>query len=135
MLAGRPFERVDVCARFAVVAVTGALPPMPGPGEPGPFSLAEPGHVEQLLRGAGFVSIEVLPHEEQVVVSAGQLQMVVEAACRVGGVREALETNDDPGFHEQLRSAVRAALLERVQGDQLRLGAAAFVVSAIRARS
>ncbi len=26
----------------AVVAVTGALPPMPAPGEPGPFSLEDP---------------------------------------------------------------------------------------------
>ena len=56
--------------------------------------------------------------------------MVVEAACRVGAVREALEVNDDPEFHERLTSAVRAALLERVQDGQLRLGAAAFLVTA-----
>ncbi len=114
----------------AVVAVTGALPPMPGPGEPGPFSLADPGYVERLLLGAGFSSIEVLPHAEQVVVDAGQLEMVAEAACRVGAVREALEATDDPEFHERLRSAVRAALLERVQDGQLRLGAAALLVTA-----
>jgi ubiquinone/menaquinone biosynthesis C-methylase UbiE len=114
----------------AVVAVTGALPPMPGPGEPGPFSLSDPAHVEQLLRGAGFQSIEVVPHAEQVVVSADRVEMVVEAASRVGGVREALETSDDPAFHEQLRSAVRAALLERVHDGELRLGAAAFIVTA-----
>jgi ubiquinone/menaquinone biosynthesis C-methylase UbiE len=114
----------------AVVAVTGKLPPMPGPGEPGPFSLADPAHVEQLLLGAGFRSIEVVPHAEQVVVGADRLDMVVEAASRIGGVREALQTNDDPVFHEQLRSAVRAALLERVKDGQLRLGAAAFIVTA-----
>jgi ubiquinone/menaquinone biosynthesis C-methylase UbiE len=114
----------------AVVAVTGALPPMPGPGEPGPFSLSDPAHVEQLLLGAGFRAIEVVPHAEQVVVSADRVDMVVEAASRVGGVREALETNDDPAFHEQLRSAVRAALSERVHDGELRLGAAAFIVAA-----
>jgi SAM-dependent methyltransferase len=119
----------------AVVAVTGELPPMPGPGEPGPFSLADPGHVEQVMLGAGFGSIEVLPHQEQVIVGAGQVEMVVEAACRVGGVREVLETNDDPEFHKQIRSAVRAALLGRVQGGQLRLGAAALLVTAERAQS
>lgn len=119
----------------AVVGVTGELPPMPGPGEPGPFSLADPGHVQQLLLGAGFESIEVLPHEEQVVVSEGQVEMVVEAACRIGAIREVLETNDDPEFHDQIRSAVRAALVGRVQGGQLRLGAAALVVTAKRARS
>ncbi len=114
----------------AVVAVTGQLPPMPGPGEPGPFSLADPGHVEQLLLGAGFGSIEVRPQTEQVVVSADQVDMVVEAACRVGAVREALEMDDDPAFHEQLRSAVRTALDARVQDGLLRLGAAALIVTA-----
>ena len=103
---------------------------MPGPGEPGPFSLSDPAHVDELLRGAGFQSIEVIPHAEQVVVSADRVEMVVEAASRVGGVREALETSDDPAFHEQLRSAVRAALLERVHDGELRLGAAAFIVTA-----
>jgi SAM-dependent methyltransferase len=114
----------------AVVAVTGELPPMPGPGEPGPFSLADPAHVEQLLLVAGFRSIEVVQHSEQVVVSADRVEMVLEAATRVGAVREALQSNDDPAFREQLRSAVRAALLERVQDGQLRLGAAALVVTA-----
>ena len=116
---------------LAVVAVTGALPPMPGPGEPGPFSLADADRVEQVLLEAGFESIEVAPHAEQVVVGADRMEMVVEAACRVGAVREAFEANDDPEFHEELRSAVRAALLERVQDGQLRLGAAALIVTAI----
>lgn len=113
----------------AVLTVTGELPPMPDPGQPGPFSLADPDHLDRLLLGAGFGSIDVLPHAEQVVVSEDQLEMVVEAACRVGAVREALEANDDPGFHEELRSAVHAALMERVRDGHLRLGAAAFVVT------
>ena len=115
---------------LAVVAVTGELPPIPGPGEPGPFSLADPVRVEQLLLGAGFGSIKVLPYAEQVTVSADQVDRIVEAACRVGAVREVLETNDAPAFEEQLRSAVRTALLERVEDGQLRLGAAALVITA-----
>ena len=118
----------------AVVAVTGQLPPMPGPGAPGPFSLCEPGHVEHLLREAGYGSIEVTPESDEVVVSADRLEMVIEAASRVGAVREALEANPDPGFHEEVRSAVRAALLERVHDGELRLGAAAFVVTAAATR-
>ena len=118
----------------AVVAVTGELPPMPGPGEPGPFSLADPDRLEQLLLGAGFSTVDVLPHAESVLVDADQLEMVVQAACRVGAVREALEVNDDPEFHERMRSAVRAALSERVQGGQLRLGAAALLVTGTLAR-
>jgi SAM-dependent methyltransferase len=114
----------------AVVAVTGNLPPMPGPGEPGPFSLADPARVEELLLGAGFGAIDVVPHSDQVVVSAERVDMVVDAARRVGAVREALEASDDPEFHERLLAAVRAALVERVQDGELRLGAAAYVVTA-----
>ena len=114
----------------AVVAVTGELPPMPGPGEPGPFSLSDPARIEQLLLGAGFEAIDVRPHAEEVVVSAAQIEMVVDAACRIGAVREVLVSNDDPGFRQQLRSAVRTAHLERVHDGQLHLGAAALVVTA-----
>ena len=48
----------------AVVTVTGALPSMPGPGEPGPFSLSEPGRIEEVLDGAGFTHVDVVPHDE-----------------------------------------------------------------------
>jgi len=114
----------------AVVAVTGELPSMPGPGEPGPFSLSDSARVEELLWGAGFRAIEVVPHAEQVVVSADRVGEVVDAACRVGAVREALESNHDPEFRDQLRSAVHAALSERVQDDELCLSAAALIVRA-----
>lgn len=114
----------------AVVAVTGALPPMPGPGEPGPFSLADSARVDELLQRAGFRAIEIVPHVEQVVVGADRVGEAVEAACRVGAVREALAQNDDPAFEDQLRSAVHAALWDRVQDGELRLGSAALVVSA-----
>ena len=113
----------------AVLAVTGELPALPGPGEPGPFSLADPDHIERLLLGAGFTSIEMRAAAEEVVVGSDQIEMVVEAACRVGAVREAFEKNADPAFHELLRSAVRNALLERVEDGQLGLGAAAHVVT------
>jgi len=51
----------------AVASVTGSLPPMPGPGEPGPFSLADPGRVRAVLEAAGFGSVAVEPHGDQVV--------------------------------------------------------------------
>ncbi len=114
----------------AVVAVTGQFPPMPGQGEPGPFSLADPSHVEQLLRAAGFDAIDVVPVAEPIVLSADRVQMVVDAATQFGVVREALEGNDDPAFSDRVRSAVRDALSERVHDGELRLNAAALVVTA-----
>jgi len=106
------------------------LPPMPGPGEPGPFSLSDSAQVEELLQGAGFGAIDVVPHAEQVVVSADRVGEVADAACRVGAVREALELNDDPAVQDEIRSAVHAALSERVRDGELRLSAAALIVSA-----
>jgi ubiquinone/menaquinone biosynthesis C-methylase UbiE len=116
----------------AVVAVTGSLPPMPGPGQPGPFSLADPAVVEALLDRAGFRSVEVVPHAERVVVNSDQLEMVVTASSRVGAVREAIEHSDDPEQVNAIISAVRAALSERVHDGVLSLGAAAYIVSGQR---
>jgi SAM-dependent methyltransferase len=45
----------------AAAEVTGTLPPMPGPDEPGPFSLADPARVRAVLGAAGFGSIAVTP--------------------------------------------------------------------------
>ena len=132
MLARRLLERVDARARRGVDVGDGQLPPLPAPGEPGPFSLSDPAVVEQLLAGAGFTSIEIVAQAEQIVTGADRVDMAVDAASRVGGVREALAANDDPAFHDEVRAAVRAALLERVHDDELRLGAAAFVVTAVR---
>jgi ubiquinone/menaquinone biosynthesis C-methylase UbiE len=115
----------------AVVTVTGELPPMPPPGEPGPFSLSDASGLEQLLTGAGFAEVEVAPRTAQVVVAADQLDLVVESASKIGAVRAALESIDDPAVADRIRAAVRDALAERVQDGELRLGSAAFVVSAV----
>ena len=45
----------------AVAEVTGSLPPMPGPDEPGPFSLADPGRVRAVLAAAGYHSVAITP--------------------------------------------------------------------------
>ena len=115
---------------MAVVGVTGELPQMPGPGEPGPFSLADPALIERILGDAGFRSIEVARVSDVVEVGADRLDFVVEASTRVGAVRAVFDANDDPAWHQQLREAVRRALEERVADGRLRLASAANVVSA-----
>jgi SAM-dependent methyltransferase len=116
---------------MVIASLTGALPPIPGPGEPGPFSLADPDHVQQLLGGVGFGAVEVVPAIDQVDVGEDQIEFVVTASTSVGVVREALAANDDPAFAEQVRDAVRAAMVERVRDGRLRLESAAFVVTAV----
>lgn len=114
----------------AVVIVTGELPPMPGPGEPGPMSLADPEHIGDLLADAGFQAIEVVQHDHVVVVEEARVDEVVEASSRVGAVREAFEANDDPAFRDRLLDTVRQVLHDRVEDGELRLAAAAHIVSA-----
>jgi SAM-dependent methyltransferase len=113
----------------AVVAVTGALPPMPGPGEPGPFSLEDPDRLETMLRGAGFTEIEITPHAESIVIPVAHIESLVALSSRVGPVREALRTADRQTA-SSIVQAVRDALTERVENDELRLGAAGLIASA-----
>jgi SAM-dependent methyltransferase len=113
----------------AVVAVTGALPPMPGPGEPGPFSLEDPDRLDPLLRAAGFTQVDITPHQETITIPVAQLESLVALSRRVGPVREALRTADDDTV-SAIVEAVRDALTSRVEHDVLRLGAAGLVVSA-----
>ena len=113
----------------AVVAVTGELPPMPGPGEPGPFSLAEPGRVEAVLAAAGFNAIEVEAADDEVVLRADELESWVELAQAVGPVRQALMEADDE-LRARVLDGVREALRARVVDGQLRLSASAWLVTA-----
>jgi SAM-dependent methyltransferase len=113
----------------AVVSVTGSLPPMPEPGEPGPFSLAEPGRVESLLAEAGFSSIEVTPRSEVVVLRDEMIEAYLMMSRGIGPVREALAVADAE-MAGRIEVAVRDAILERVDDGVVRLDAAAFIVSA-----
>jgi SAM-dependent methyltransferase len=113
----------------AVVAVTGVLPPMPGPGEPGPFSLAEPGLVADLLDGAGFTDIAVDPVSTTLVLPEADVASLAELSRLVGPVREALRGADD-STRRQILDAVTAALQSKVTDGELRLSAAAFIVGA-----
>lgn len=113
----------------AIVSVTGSLPPMPAPGEPGPFSLAEPGRVESLLADAGFSSIEVTPRSEVAVLRGEMIEAYLMTSKGVGLMREALAVADAETA-ARIEVAVRDAIIERVDDGVLRFDAAAFVVSA-----
>jgi SAM-dependent methyltransferase len=113
----------------AVVGVTGELPPMPGPGEPGPFSLADPDTLSTVLGDAGFTDVEVTPTTRDVDLSEREAVSMLALIERVGPVREALR-DADAELRTRILDAVRAALDERVVDGRLHLSAAAHVVSA-----
>jgi SAM-dependent methyltransferase len=103
----------------AVVAVTGSLPPMPGPDEPGPFSLADPARVRAVLEAAGFGSVTVTPHADQVVVSEDRIPEVAMASMRLGGVRDALREADEHTRQRAL-AAIEDAFRDRVEDGEVR---------------
>ncbi len=103
----------------AVASVTGSVPPMPGPEEPGPFSLADPGRVRAVLDAAGFYSVAIAPHADQVVISEDRIPEVALTSTRVGGVREALRNTDDQ-TRERALAAIEEALRARVQDGEVR---------------
>lgn len=113
----------------AVITATGTMPPMPGPGEPGPFSFSEPDHVEAVLAGAGFTDIEVEPMATTIVLPHQDVASLTELSQRVGPVREALLTADED-TRQRILTATREALEAKVTDGELRLTAAAFVVRA-----
>jgi SAM-dependent methyltransferase len=113
----------------AVIGVTGELPPMPGPGEPGPFSLADPAHVVALLSDAGFEDVDVTPQSELVVLPETNIESIVDMSRHVGPVHEALRDADDD-LTSRVLAAVRDALLAKVTDGELRLSAAALIASA-----
>jgi|SRR5271166_1192291 len=113
----------------AVMSVTGSLPLMPGPGEPGPFSLSDPDFIEALLRDAGFKNVDVTPKAETLALRGDEIESLVTFSQRVGPVREALRTAT-PDTAELITAAVRSAILARAVDGVVKLSSSAFIVSA-----
>ena len=113
----------------AVIQVTGVLPPMPGPGEPSPFSLADPARIESVLAKSGFTAIDIERHVADLVWPAPEIASVLEQSASVGPLREALRTADED-LRARLFDAVQAALEAKVVDGELRLSAAGHIVTA-----
>jgi SAM-dependent methyltransferase len=112
----------------AVAQVTGSLPPMPGPGQPGPFSLADPGRVRAVLDAAGYHSVAITPHADHVVISEDRIPEVALTSLRVGGVREALKDADDHTRQRAL-AAIEEALRGRAHDGQVRASRGVLLVT------
>jgi SAM-dependent methyltransferase len=119
---------------MAALTVTGALPPMPRDGEPGPFSLAEPDTVRELLDMGGFGDIAVTPLHRELVVQRDQVEDYVRRSLAVGAAREAIRANaDEPTLAAALGDQIRQDILGRMGShSSTSLASAAWLVTAIR---
>jgi SAM-dependent methyltransferase len=113
----------------AFLEATGQAPSLPGPDEPGPFSLSEPDRITQVLTDAGFRNIDITSHESVATIPETDLDSLVALGARVGPVRDYLRDVDNI-TRERVMREVRGNLGERVESGTLPLSAAAFVVRA-----
>jgi SAM-dependent methyltransferase len=106
----------------------GALPPMPLPGEPGPFAFADRDRVAGVLAGAGFVEVAVEPLD--VALDCGHdADEVAEWLVEVGPAGAPYRAAA-PADQDGARAGV-ARLIERYRGpDGLRLPVGAWLVTA-----
>ena len=79
----------------AFLEATGQAPSLPGPDEPGPFSLSEPDRITQVLTDAGFRTIDMTSHESVATIPEADLDALVALGARVGPVRDYLRDADE----------------------------------------
>jgi SAM-dependent methyltransferase len=109
-------------------AASAHLPPQPvdDPQAPGPFALADPDRVRDILERAGFAAIEITARDE--LVGSGDLDSMLAVCTRVGPLGKILREN--PELRAAALPAVRSALAEHDGPDGIRLNAATWVVAA-----
>lgn len=106
------------------------LPPRPEPGAPGPFSLADPARMRDILDAAGFRNVRCQSHETDISVGgATGVEGAVAFLLAIGPVA-ALLRESDAGTRSRVAEAIRAALLPYAAGDNVYLSSATWVVQA-----
>jgi SAM-dependent methyltransferase len=113
----------------AAAQVTGSLPPMPGPGEPGSFSLADPDRIRQILGKAGFGHVEVTPHADQIAISEEGITNFAGIALELLRFAGAL-TDADPETRAQALVAIEQGLRARLQAGRVLLSRSVHLVTA-----
>lgn len=102
---------------------------LPGPDEPGPFSLADPVRTTTLLRASGFEDVDVVRHEHSWTFDAGTAADAIVQMVSVGPLAQAWAEADDEARAATL-DAIRTACEEHRDHDRYQIPAAAFTISA-----
>ena len=106
------------------------LPPRPEPGAPGPFSLADPARVRDILDAAGFRTVRCQSHETDMSVGgATGVDGAVAFLLTIGPVASLLRESD-ADTRSRVAESIRAALLPYADGNRVSLSSATWVVQA-----
>jgi SAM-dependent methyltransferase len=90
--------------------LVGPMPPLPLPGEPGPFAWADPDLIAKLLDAAGFSRVLVEAGDPVIPLGSTSVEALIELGPAAGAYRAA-----SPAAQEAARAAV-SALLARFNG-------------------
>jgi hypothetical protein len=127
-LARNPFFLLPALA----IAGHVALPDPPPPGAPGMFALADPARVRLVLAQAGLADVAIEPVQRDILLGGeGSLAEAVEFISAGPTARAAL-AGADARTRERALAAVGKALDPYASADGVRLGAAAWLVTARR---
>ncbi|MCZ8310556.1 MAG: class I SAM-dependent methyltransferase [Magnetospirillum sp.] len=122
-------------AAIPLAAVADLLPPSAplNPKAPGPFSFADPAHVEKILTGAGFAGISIAAHDFDVCFAAtGGVAAAVDLALQIGPASSALGGTDKT-VRAAAAERLHAALGRHEKNGAVALGGAIWLVEASRA--
>lgn len=115
---------------FSTALAAGRDLPMPGPGAPGPFALADPDRVQSVLGAAGFTDLQLEPHREPMWFGEN-----AEDAHRfvLGQLGWMLNGLDDDGKQRALDN-LAATTTAHATSDGVLYGSATWTIHAIHAR-
>jgi SAM-dependent methyltransferase len=107
-----------------------ALPDLGPPGAPGMFALADPVRIQSLVSGAGLVEVVIEPLAEEILLGGGGTLAEAVEFLRHGGMGRAVLGGADEATQDRAVTAVRHALAPYVTDEGVRIGTAAWLVTA-----
>ena len=110
------------------VAPFGPPPPPPNPEAPGPFSFGNPDRVQRILQQAGYRNISLEPFDWPMDMGL-DVESAVSDYVRTGSAVALLNALADEQ-RERAVAAIRAVMQAHLAGDRVRMGSAAWIVSA-----
>jgi len=129
LLAWQPLPANEWVSELTAALAVGRELPAPPPGTPGPFALADPARIRQLLTGAGFTGIEIDPIQAPMWFGAALSDAHAFVLGLLGWMLEGL----DEGRHAQALDALRATLTTHATPGGVTYDSSAWVVRAQRA--
>ena len=102
--------------------------PAPPAGSPGPFGLADPAYVAQVLEAAGYTDVDLAPVNSPMQLG-GDIDAAYAFVSTIGPVVGMLE-GLGPDEQREALEALRAALDAHQTGDGVTFGSAAWLITA-----